>query len=121
MKILIVDDDYTTIEYLAREFRPQGFEVLEAPGAMEAMRIIDENPDIKWVITDMVMPEVDGDQLITMLTEDKYDHIKIIAMTGQSLGFLTKTFAKHKAKKKIIPVLKPAKVELIIKLMKKDG
>ena len=120
MKILIVDDDYSNIETLSKKFREEGFEVFEAGGAMDAMKIIETIEGIKWVITDMVMPEVDGDQLITMLSEEKYDDIQIIAMTGQSLGFLTKTFSKHKNKKKVFPVLKPVKVDLIIKFMKKD-
>ena len=121
MKVVVVDDDPINIKTVVEGLKEEGFEVFEAGGAMEAMEIIEKNPGIEWVVTDMVMPEVDGDQLITMLSEEKYQGIDIIAMTGQSLGLLTKTFAKHKKKKKVFPVLKPVKIELITKLMKKKS
>ena len=121
MKVVVVDDDPINVKTVVEGLQEEGFEVFQANGAMEAIEIIEKTPGIEWVVTDMVMPEVDGDQLITMLSEEKYQSIDIIAMTGQSLGLLTKTFAKHKKKKKVFPVLKPVKIELITKLMKKKS
>jgi CheY-like chemotaxis protein len=117
MKVIVVDDDSSNIELIVKGLKEKGFQLYSANGPAEAMEIIDRERDIEWVITDMVMPEIDGDRFIEMLSDEKYAHIRIIAMTSQSLGLLNRTFAKHKKKKKVFPTIKPINIDLISKLM----
>src|SRR4051812_5822321 len=62
-KILIVDDDEGIRASLGLLLKPWGFETLQASDAAEATRLVDRHdPDI--VITDLVMPEVSGLDLL---------------------------------------------------------
>jgi CheY-like chemotaxis protein len=53
--ILVVDDAPGTLEILQRNLAGQGYRVLTAPGAAEAIRIA-ETTSIDLVITDLKMP-----------------------------------------------------------------
>ena len=61
--VLIVDDD-PTIRGLERIIlRSQGYKVLEAESAAEAMRLAPESVLVDLLITDFLMAEVDGLEL----------------------------------------------------------
>jgi DNA-binding NtrC family response regulator len=65
-KILIVDDDAGIRTSLAVLVQTWGFEPFQAPNAAEATRIVEkQDPDI--VITDVVMPEISGLELLRSL------------------------------------------------------
>src|SRR5215467_12283142 len=65
-KILIVDDDAGIRASLALLVQNWGFEPLQAPDATEATRIV-ENQDPDIVISDVVMPEMSGLELLRTL------------------------------------------------------
>lgn len=58
-KVLLVDDEAIIVEVLARELRLEGYEVDTATSGAGALAMFDEN-SYHVVITDLVMPEVDG-------------------------------------------------------------
>ena len=78
-KILVVDDDESLRESLIDILQEAGFETLEADGGRSAQEQIDDSIDL--VITDIIMPEIDGVQLIEHLVTQHKD-IKLIAMSG---------------------------------------
>lgn len=57
--LLLVDDEPNILASLRRLFRPQGYRVLTAPGAGEALEKL-EREEVDLVISDMRMPETDG-------------------------------------------------------------
>ncbi|PSN17364.1 DNA-binding response regulator [filamentous cyanobacterium CCP5] len=58
-RVLIVDDDITLQTALTRRLELQGFEVLNAMNATEALEQFAQNPpDV--VVSDVLMPEIDG-------------------------------------------------------------
>jgi two-component system, cell cycle sensor histidine kinase and response regulator CckA len=61
--VLVVDDDPMVRELETQVLRVQGYTVLEAEGAKEALRLAGETAMIHLLITDLVMPEVDGLEL----------------------------------------------------------
>ena len=63
--ILIVDDDHNVLEVLNARLSSQGFRVLQAPGAEEALDIIKKEP-IDLMISDVKMPGIGGLDLFTM-------------------------------------------------------
>ena len=68
MNILIIDDDDTTIALLNRILEKEGFQVCQAQNGMNALeRIQISRPDL--IISDIVMPELDGFRLFGMLQE----------------------------------------------------
>ncbi len=58
-KLLIADDEENILILYKLEFEEEGYEVLTAPSALEALKLIDsEKPDL--LIMDICMPEMDG-------------------------------------------------------------
>jgi YesN/AraC family two-component response regulator len=78
--VLIVDDEEEIRDMLGRHFRLLGYEILKARNGKEALQILSENR-IEAVITDIIMPEMDGIELLQRLKED-HPMIRIIVMTG---------------------------------------
>lgn len=78
--ILIVEDDAQVRAMLRQMLEVAGFRVREAVNGKEAMKSWKaDHPDL--IITDVLMPEMDGFEVITTLR--KLDpHSKIIAITG---------------------------------------
>ena len=62
-KILIVDDEKMLRDTLAKWFRPV-YECLTAPDAIEAMKLIEANPDLALMISDIKMPGESGVELL---------------------------------------------------------
>ena len=86
MKILVVDDDQVSRRMLEGLLSKQGYEVLVAANGREAWEIY-RRENISVVITDWIMPEVDGLRLCQMIRgmgRQKYTYIILITvMTGK--------------------------------------
>ena len=87
MKILIVDDAQETRESLFMIIKAkidERYEITEAKDGIEALEVIKNfQPDI--VLTDIMMPKMDGFELIKILKSNKKTkHIFIAAITGLS-------------------------------------
>jgi two-component system response regulator HydG len=78
--ILVVDDTPGMLEILQRNLAGQGYRVLTAPGAAEAIRIA-ETTSIDLVITDLKMPQVSGLDLVRHVRENLKD-TEVIVVTG---------------------------------------
>jgi len=78
--ILVVDDAPSTLEILERNLTAQGYRILTAPGAAEAIRIAETTP-IDLVITDLKMPRVSGLDLVRHVRENLKD-TEVIVITG---------------------------------------
>jgi DNA-binding NtrC family response regulator len=61
--LLVVDDDAMVRDVETQIVRLQGYTVLEAESAAEALRVAASTVTIHLLITDLVMPEVDGLEL----------------------------------------------------------
>jgi len=78
--ILIVDDEDEIRKMLARHFRMAGYETVTAGTVDEAIKIL-SNTSIQIVISDIMMPEKLGTELLPVLA-DSYPMIKAIMITG---------------------------------------
>ena len=67
--VLVVDDDRMVRDLEAQILRVQGYTVLEAENAVEALRVAASTVTIHLLITDLVMPEVDGLELTRRFRE----------------------------------------------------
>lgn len=70
-KVLIVDDDKFLLDMYTIKFNENNFEVVAALGSLEALGKIKEgiNPDI--ALLDVVMPAMDGFELLETIKRDK--------------------------------------------------
>lgn len=107
--ILIVDDIVTNIVLIQAFLRGRNYEVLSAQSGVQALQIASENhPDI--VILDIMMPEMDGYEVLARLRagEDTKD-IKVVMLSALAKesdirnamdlgadGFLTKPILANK-------------------------
>lgn len=85
-KILIVDDDPRNVFALSAVLRSKGFAVLKAMGMDEAFTVLEQQPDVKVILLDMMMPEMDGYQAIPALkAKEALINTPIIAVTAQAM------------------------------------
>ncbi len=78
--ILLVDDDSAFRESVYDILELEGFEVIEAEDGKYALPIL-ENEDVHLVITDILMPEIEGIDLVSKIKKLK-PNLKVIGMTG---------------------------------------
>ncbi len=77
-RILIVDDDRFFRETIIKFLTTKGHEIVEAGDAAEALDKFDDS--IELIMTDLVMPGVNGIELIKKIRAKS--KIKILAMSG---------------------------------------
>jgi len=84
-KILIVDDDPVILELMGTYIASFGFENERAGTGKEAVAKLKKG-DFTIVFTDMIMPEMDGMQLLNHIREN-YPKIGVIVITGYGHTF----------------------------------
>ena len=98
IKVLVVDDSLVARKQCTNLLKKYLFQVVEANGAKQAIRHLVDNPDIRLVITDYNMPDVDGFELVKLI-RGKYDKqdLTIIGLSGDENALLSAKFIKHGA------------------------
>src|SRR6185312_14761123 len=81
--ILVVEDEEKMRDLLRRMLERASFTVMTAPHGREALKLFRERP-VDLAITDLMMPEMDGFELIRELTA-QWPSIRIIAISGADL------------------------------------
>jgi PAS domain S-box-containing protein len=79
--ILLVEDEEAVRSFAARALRMRGYNVLEASGGEEALEIVQGGADIHLVITDVVMPNMDGPTMVKHVKKLKPE-LPVIFMSG---------------------------------------
>jgi two-component system response regulator (stage 0 sporulation protein F) len=67
--ILLVDVHEAFLTMLTKEFKEEGYQILTARSGLEALRVLEENPDVDLVITDLHLHEMDGADLLRQIKE----------------------------------------------------
>ncbi|RZK66203.1 MAG: response regulator [Pedobacter sp.] len=84
--ILIIDDDNRNIFALKAVLKAKGFDCLSATSAQEGFSIMEENENVAVVLMDMMMPEMDGYQAISVIKKsEKMQNIPVLAVTAQAM------------------------------------
>jgi two-component system cell cycle sensor histidine kinase/response regulator CckA len=105
-RVLLVEDEDVVRSFAVRALKRQGYEVLEASTGVEALEVMAANEDrVDIVVSDVVMPEMDGPTLLKELRKKNPD-LKIIFVSGypheafetsldknQQFAFLPKPFS----------------------------
>ena len=63
IRILLAEDDDVMREYLTRALTRSGYAVSSVDRGTEAMKLIDAGEEFDLLLTDIVMPEMDGIEL----------------------------------------------------------
>ena len=94
-KVVVADDSPLFRKLTGDLLRLQMFKVLEAKNGLDCLNIVEENPDIKLVLTDYNMKEMDGFEL-TLRLREKYskDSLIIISISGNDTKNISSKFIK---------------------------
>lgn len=84
-KILVVDDSEIIRVQLRADLEGAGHEVIDAGDGVQGLNALEENKDVRLVISDVNMPEMDGLTMCEKLHGNpEFSHIPIIMLTTQS-------------------------------------
>ncbi len=81
--ILVVDDEASVSEVVGLYLRREGFTVRSAANGRQALESIRECPPT-LVILDVMLPEVDGIEIMRRLRDDQKSNIPVIMLTARS-------------------------------------
>lgn len=79
--VLVIDDDPMIRKLVGRMLKIKGYESIELSGGEEAIEKIPELPDEMFVILDLSMPGISGEETLVVLHREK-PQWKIILSTG---------------------------------------
>jgi len=82
-KILLVDDEPNIVMALEYSLKKKGYEVLIARDGEEAIKIF-ENIKPCLVILDIMMPKMDGFEVLEKIKEDEDDTSKVIFLSAKN-------------------------------------
>jgi two-component system cell cycle response regulator DivK len=86
-KILIIDDDDRNIFALSAVLKARKFDCLSAYSGEDALRLLKDTPGIDVALVDMMMPGMDGYELIGQIrNEPSLQHLPVIAVTAQAMN-----------------------------------
>jgi CheY-like chemotaxis protein len=84
--VLVVDDDPRNIFALSSVLERRGMKVLTATTGKEALALIESTPELAIVLMDIMMPEMDGYQVIAVIRDKpRLRRIPIIALTAKAM------------------------------------
>ena len=97
--ILLVEDDAIQRRQIVRVLKAEGYQVSESSTGEDAIRQLHEEK-ITLVLTDKLMPDLDGLELVSHIREH-YSNVPVIIMTGDPIekmepqpdALLTKPFS----------------------------
>jgi two-component system cell cycle sensor histidine kinase/response regulator CckA len=116
--VLLVEDEEAVRSFAARALRMRGYNVLEASGGEEALEIVQNTANvIHLIITDVVMPNMDGPTMVRHVKALK-PNLPVIFMSGyaeeafrkndqssEDIHFLPKPFGLKQLAAKVKEVL----------------
>lgn len=95
IKVLVVDDSKVSRNYVSHHLHRHNYQVFEAVDGINALEVLEEHPDVKLVITDQQMPNMDGIALTDHIRQ-RYskEELVIIGISGLDDTSLTARFIK---------------------------
>jgi len=84
-KVLVVDDSKAIRQIERKYLEEMGFEVLEAQNGEEALKVVQEHPDISLILLDWHMPVMNGYEfLVKLRSNPEWRDIKVMMVTTEN-------------------------------------
>lgn len=82
IKLLIIDDSQEVLSVLNIFFKRKNYDVVSASDGLDGLKLLEtEKRRFDLVITDLVMPNISGIGVISIITK-KFPNIPVVAITG---------------------------------------
>ncbi len=82
-KILVAEDDEISRDIIVKLVESLGYIAIQSSNGKNALAVLLDNPDIRLLICDVMMPELDGMMLIKILRgKQNYETFPIIIISG---------------------------------------
>jgi len=104
-KVLVLEDEASIRSFIFINLKRAGYDVLEADTGQRALQLIQDNPDIKVSILDVMLPDIDGFEVcrtiratnttmgIIMLTARSQEMDKVTGLMTGADDYVTKPFS----------------------------
>ena len=79
--VLVVDDNQDSVEGVAMLLESSGHPVVRAYSAPQALDLLDQDPSIRLVLSDVRMPQLDGFDFFRVVAH-RYPKLPVVLMTG---------------------------------------
>ena len=112
-KIIYIEDDDNVRYAISKLLTKNGHSVIEATNGFEGIELIKKS-EVDIVLTDIVMPVMEGMELIAHLVKE-YPGLPIIAISGGTTDYLT--FATRMGATEILP--KPINEEKLLEYIER--
>lgn len=107
--VLFVDDEIDICNKLAMSFELEDFKVFTANSGNQAIEVLKNNIDIKFIVSDVKMPDGDGLFLLDYVKKNKAN-IPILMLSG----FAESSEGELKEKGAIALISKPTNIDQLI-------
>ena len=85
--VLISDDDMRNTYSISAILEEKEMNVIIAGNGVEALKKLEDNPSIEIILMDIMMPEMDGYEVLTKIRKEKrWSDIPVIALTANTLN-----------------------------------
>lgn len=83
-KILVVEDDESTLEFIEPELKHEGFDVVTATDGRMALEVFEkENPDL--ITLDVMLPELNGIEVLRRIRKTSSVPVILVTARGETL------------------------------------
>jgi DNA-binding response OmpR family regulator len=86
MKILVVDDDSILLEAISFNLKEDGYDVITANDGFKALDIIQRQEHLDLIISDIMMPNMSGLSLLSLLKKFYFDKVPVILISSLDKG-----------------------------------
>jgi two-component system, cell cycle sensor histidine kinase and response regulator CckA len=83
LRALVVDDEEPVRKFVDRVLRDAGYQTTMAGGGQEALLAVQNMPSVDILVTDLMMPQMTGDELARRLRQHEAG-VKVLYLTGYS-------------------------------------
>ncbi len=82
--VLVVEDDRALRTLMVRTLSAKGYRTLEASDGIEALEVLASDPEIELVVTDIVMPRMNGVELAQQLAASARARMLFVSAFGEN-------------------------------------
>jgi DNA-binding response OmpR family regulator len=114
MKVLVIEDDLLMLEAIGYRLKKDGHQVLMAEDSFKALNII-EHEDINVIISDIMMPDMSGLELLSLLKRFYLSKVPVILVSALFKSIIRTTAIALGAKELLVKPIDFDKLSFYVK------